>query len=226
MPKEVYIVIPCYNETAVIADTIRSLDKLPYKVVVVDDGSAIPVDTYLNGLNVFYLRHQINLGQGAALQTGTQFAYENGADVVIHFDADGQHNPDDIPVMLKTMDQNGSDVILGSRFINPEHTKEIPPVRKLILRVARLVNGVFTGLWLTDAHNGFRCLNRRAMQLIRIKENRMAHATEILQLIEKHKLKYTEVPTHITYTQYSMKKGQSSLNSLNIFIDLVLNSFR
>jgi polyprenyl-phospho-N-acetylgalactosaminyl synthase len=226
MKKQVFIVIPCYNETEVVAQTIRSLDRFPYKIVVVDDGSITPVDQYLRGLNVYYLRHRINLGQGAALQTGTQFAYEQGADVVIHFDADGQHNPDDIPVMLDTMEHKQADVILGSRFINPEHTKEIPPVRKIILRIARLVNGLFTGLWLTDAHNGFRCLNRKAMQKINIKENRMAHATEILQLIKKHGLRYVEVPTHITYTQYSMKKGQSSLNSLNIFIDLVLNSFR
>jgi len=226
MNENVFIVIPCYNETEVIADTVRSLQKFPYKVVVVDDGSLTPVEQYLSGLHVYYIRHRINLGQGAALQTGMQFALEQGADAVIHFDADGQHNPNDIPVMLNALREKNVDVVLGSRFINPEDTKEIPPVRKIILRIARLVNGIFTGLWLTDAHNGFRCLSRKALQSIYIKENRMAHATEILQLIKKKSLSYVEVPTHITYTQYSMKKGQSSLNSINIFIDLVLNSFR
>jgi hypothetical protein len=152
------------------------------------------------------------------------YAYQQGAQAAVHFDADGQHNYYEIPTLLAPILAQKADFVLGSRFINPKHIAQIPTTRRQILRIARLINFLFTGIYLTDAHNGFRALSRTALQCTQLTENRMAHATEILQIIKKSGLKYQEIPTKIVYTEYSKQKGQSSLNSINILLDLILKN--
>jgi glycosyltransferase involved in cell wall biosynthesis len=168
------------------------------------------------------LRHEINLGQGAAIQTGIEFALQHGAEFAVTFDADGQHNFEEIPALLEPIIANRADITMGTRFKRAEDIAQIPSSRKLILKGAIMVNGIFTGMWLTDAHNGFRAMNRTALANIKLRENRMAHASEILSQIKAHKLRYEEVPVRIIYTDYSRLKGQSSMNSVNILIDLLL----
>jgi glycosyltransferase involved in cell wall biosynthesis len=176
----------------------------------------------LADLPIHYLRHPINLGQGAALQTGMDYAKAQGAEAVIHFDADGQHDKNDIPQFLAAL-ETGVDVVIGSRFLRESDLAQVPKGKRLVLRCARIVNGVFTGMWLTDAHNGFRALGRKALEAIDLTENRMAHATEIMSQIRAAKLTVKEVPVTIRYTDYSQAKGQKWTNSLNILIDLILN---
>lgn len=195
-----------------------------YKIVLIDDGSVVPVSSFLRAQGVFVLRHGINLGQGAALQTGMDFAKLQHATAVVHFDADGQHNYLEIPLMLAPILASEADFVLGSRFLSPQHIAQIPQGRRWLLRAARAVNYLFTGLYLSDAHNGFRALSQKALENTQLTECRMAHATEILQIIKKSQLPYTEVPTHIVYTDYSKQKGQSSLNAINIFFDLLLKN--
>lgn len=221
MSSNVFIIIPCYNEQAVLRETVRDLLSLNARVILVDDGSTVPVQTVADDLPVEILRHPINLGQGAALQTGMDYAVCNGAKAVIHFDADGQHQASDIPRFLDKLEQ-GADVVLGSRFLRAEDSDALPLRKRLLLQGARLVNLIFTGLWLSDAHNGFRALNQRAMKAIRLQENRMAHASEILGQIRKARLKVMEIPTRISYTEYSLRKGQKLSNSFNILLDLLL----
>ncbi|WP_020596180.1 glycosyltransferase family 2 protein [Spirosoma panaciterrae] len=222
--KRVFILIPSYNEANVIRKTIASLQG-PYEIVLIDDASTDNTSQVVAGLPIYYLRHTVNLGQGAALQTGMTFAYQQGADIVVHFDADGQHNPNDIPRFIDELESRKLDVVLGSRFLLREDRVSVPAFKQVILKVATLINGIITGLWLTDAHNGFRVMNRRSLGLIRLKENRMAHATEILAEIYRHKLNVVEMSTHITYTDYSKAKGQSWTNSLNILFDLFVNRY-
>jgi len=217
------VIIPCYNEMVVIRQTVTQVLDAGYEVAVIDDGSDENILQQLEGLPIHYLRHDVNLGQGAALQTGMEYALAQGVEIVVHFDADGQHQAEDISIMIEPIDTGQVDVVLGSRFMNSNHAKSIPFNRKLLLQMARYTNLLFTGLWLTDAHNGFRALNRKAMQTIRITENGMGHAIEILQQIKTHKLTYCERPTQVVYTEYSKKKGQSLWNAVNIFIYLVLN---
>lgn len=224
MSKRVFIVIPAYNETAVLRQTVEELLPLGFTIVVVDDGSYFPQALHLTGLPVVCLRHVVNLGQGAALQTGMAYAREAGGDAVVHFDADGQHSPSDIASLLAALD-TGADVALGSRFLCRDDASQIPRGRRLLLRLGRFVNGLFTGLWLTDAHNGLRALNKRALERIDLTENRMAHATEILSQIRREKLAVKEVPVTIRYTDYSQKKGQKWSNSINILIDVILNKW-
>ncbi len=195
---------------------------LPYEVVVIDDGSTENILDEIKDLNIYYLRHPVNLGQGAALQTGMDFAFRNEASFLIHFDADGQHQVSDIKKMLEPLKNENCDVVLGSRFLQDSTKASVPFYKRSLLQFAKIVNGLFTGIWLSDAHNGFRALNRNAFSKIRLEENNMVHATEIIQQIKKHNLVYQEVPTQIIYTEYSKQKGQSPLNAISIFIDLIL----
>ncbi len=220
-PEQVFIILPSYNEGAVLRQTVESLLPLRHRIVVVDDASDESPRALLAGLPVTLLTHSQNLGQGAALQTGMDYARAEGAAAVVHFDADGQHNPQEIAAFLQALD-NGADVALGSRFLRPGDRRLVPPFKRLFLRVARLVDLCFTGLWLSDSHNGFRALGPRALQKIRLRENRMAHASEILSCIRRSHLRIAEVPTAIHYSQYALQKGQKLSNSLNIVLDLLI----
>lgn len=224
MTSKIFVIIPSYNEGSVLRETILSLGE-NYKIVVVDDASSDNTKHVVSDLSVYYLRHPINLGQGASLQTGMDFAYQQGADIVVHFDADGQHNSGDILRFIEKLQKDNLDVVIGSRFIKSEDTVLVPPFKRIVLMVAKFINGLVTGLWLTDAHNGFRVLNRRALKVIQLKENRMAHATEILTQINHHKLHYKELDTRVIYTDYSKQKGQNWTNSFNILFDLIVNRY-
>lgn len=221
--ERVYVVIPCFDEGEIIYEVIGSLRENGYSVVVVDDGSSHPVKLLQSDSRVHLLRHEINLGQGAALQTGMEYAIARNADYIVHFDADGQHDVTAISEFLYTLHSDRLDIILGSRFLKEESLSHIPMIKKLVLRTARLVNWVFTGLYLTDAHNGFRVMTKEAAMKIKLTENRMAHATEIINIISAKKLRWKEMPVTVRYTDYSRAKGQSSLNAINIIIDLILN---
>ncbi|MCC5613116.1 glycosyltransferase family 2 protein [Nostoc sp. CHAB 5834] len=224
MTDQVFIVIPTYNEGKVIRQTIRSLGD-QYKIIIVDDASTDDTANAIRDLPIYYLRHDINLGQGAALQTGMDFALQQGADIVVHFDADGQHNPADIDRFANVLRTQKVDIVLGSRFMRQEDLLAIPRLRRLLLRIARLINGLLTGLWLSDAHNGFRVMNRQALRAIQLKENRMAHASEILMQIRRQRLRYVEYPTHIVYTEYSQVKGQRWQGAIDILIDIFINKY-
>ena len=222
MAQRILIIVPCYNEGEVLKTTVQELVDLHYEVVVVDDGSLVsPWEEMLRGMPIHFLRHTINLGQGAALQTGMDYAKSLHADAVVHFDADGQHSPEDIPTMVEMLQK--VDIVLGSRFLCKEYLAKVPFMKRQLLRCARIVNRLFTGLKLTDVHNGLRALGPAALAAIDLTENRMAHATEIVSQIKQNRLSWCEVPSNIRYTTYSRQKGQRWYNSVNILIDLVLN---
>jgi glycosyltransferase involved in cell wall biosynthesis len=225
LSKRIFIVIPAYNEGPILKATLQLLLQQKYAVVVVDDGSTDDTWALLADLPVYTLRHSINLGQGAALQTGTTFALQQGAEIIVHFDADGQHRVEDIEPLIAPVCANEADVVLGSRFLHKATGAQVPYLRRVMLRGAVLVNWVMTGMWLTDAHNGLRALSRNAARQIDLLENRYTHASEILLQIRHHKLRYTERPTHILYTTYSLAKGQTPWNALHIVIDLMIRKF-
>ncbi|MDX2248929.1 MAG: glycosyltransferase family 2 protein [Bacteroidia bacterium] len=220
--EQILVIVPAYNEAAVIRKTVRGLLDAGYPVVVVDDCSTDGTAEKISDLNLFYIRHAINLGQGAALMTGMAFARRRDMDYVVHFDADGQHQVEDIPGLLAPLLEGVADITLGSRFLRRESRRLVPPLRRVLLKIAVLINGLFANMWLTDAHNGLRALNHRALEKIQLRENGMAHATEILSEIRQKKLRYREVPMKARYTEYSRSKGQSALDSLSILTDLII----
>jgi len=194
-----------------------------HAIVVIDDGSKDQTHLAICDLPIYYLAHLVNLGQGAAIQTGMEFALKMGAEYIVHFDADGQHNPEDLHTVLAPILNGKAEVVLGSRFLRIQDTLQVPFLRSLLLKMAIVVNGLFTGLWLSDAHNGFRAFSRLSAEQINLRENGFAHATEILGQIRKSGMKVVEIPVTIHYTDYSRQKGQSSLNALNILFELILN---
>ncbi|TAE58532.1 MAG: glycosyltransferase family 2 protein [Bacteroidetes bacterium] len=216
------MLVPVFNEAAVLRQTLTELLQAEYEVIVVDDGSGDHSGAIASSLPVYYVRHAVNMGQGAALQTGMRLAQQLGARYLVHFDADGQHRCADIPALIAPLLADTADICLGSRFLSAESRNAVPPLRRWLLRAAILVNYAFTGLWLSDAHNGFRALNARAISAIELTENDMAHATEILAEISRRRLRYTEVPVQVRYTAYSLGKGQRMAHALRIFTTLLL----
>lgn len=219
---EVWVIIPTYNEADVIGDVLDDLVKTGYSILVVDDCSTDNSVSIALTYPVTLLRHSINLGQGAALQTGFDYVIaQSEAKYVITFDSDGQHDSLDIPNLLKPLISGKHDVSLGSRFLNPSKTQHVPWNRWVILKFGIIFSRIITRLKLTDTHNGLRGFTIEALRLVTITQNRMAHASEILAHIAKNQLRWIEVPVTIRYTHYSRKKGQSGLNAINILWDLI-----
>lgn len=217
--KKVAIIIPAFNEAAAIGDALDSLLSMArehnWQVVVIDDGSADDTAKIVAALPVYLLVHPINLGQGAALATGIDYALSRGADYVVTFDSDGQMCPEDIPRLLEQASKPDVDVALGSRFLTLK-PQGMPFIKKIVLKMAVIFTRITTGLKVSDVHNGFRVFKAQALAKISIRQNRMAHASEILSEIARSKLKYKEVPVTIRYTEYSKAKGQSISNAFNI----------
>jgi glycosyltransferase involved in cell wall biosynthesis len=212
--ERVWIVIPAYKEAGRIRTTLEEL--LPHypNVVVVDDGSPDDCGSIAKLCGVWVVRHPINRGQGAAIQTGIDFALGRGAASIVTFDSDGQHDPADIPAMLAPIRSGEVDVALGSRFLG--RTVGMPASRRIVLKLAVLFTRVASRIRVTDTHNGLRALSRRAAEAIRIRQDRMAHASEILDEIRRLRLRYTEVPVTIRYSAATLAKGQSSWNAVLI----------
>lgn len=224
-PSRVALVIAAYNEGSVIGDVIRDALRLFPSIIVVDDGSKDDTACAACAAGATVLCHPINLGQGAALQTGLTYALRLDVDFVVTFDADGQHRPEDVQTMLAELIRTGNQVALGSRFLG-DKAIGMTTSRRLLLKAATVFTRITTGLSVTDAHNGLRTLRRDAVEAIVIKQNRMAHASEILEEIGDKKLSYCEVPVTIRYTDYSKAKGQSGLGAFNILIDLLVARIR
>lgn len=214
--ERVWIVIPAYNESERIGGVVAELLALGHPVVVVDDGSRVPAAEALGGCAVHLLRHAINLGQGAALQTGITYALERGAEVIVTFDADGQHQSADLSRLTEPVLTGKVDVALGSRFLAGGRAVHISSARRIVLRLAVLFTRLTTALPVTDTHNGLRAFSRHAARSLNITQNGMAHASQILHEIAAQKLTFIEVPVTIVYTEYSVRKGQRISNAFNV----------
>ena len=218
--NSVFIVVPAYNEGLQIKSVLQELVELGYSVVVVDDCSGDDTLAQCMTMPVTTLHHVINLGQGAALQTGIEYAKQNGAKYMVTFDSDGQHKAEDIKRLIDALEEHGADIALGSRFLG--EAVGMKRSRGLVLKAAIAFTNWATRLDLTDTHNVLRAFRAECSALLRMKQNGMAHASEILSAIAENNLKYIEVPTTVTYTEYSQNKGQSNLGAIDILFDLVL----
>jgi polyprenyl-phospho-N-acetylgalactosaminyl synthase len=216
---DVWVVVPAFNEGRTIARVVRDLQANCPLVVVVDDGSADGTGRAALREGAVVVRHFVNLGQGAALQTGIDYALSRGAAVVATFDADGQHDVDDLLVMLRRLQGGDVDVVLGSRFLG--RADGIPVGRRMALRLAVLFTRAATGMKVTDVHNGLRVMTGAAARRLHLTQEGMAHASEVLTQIHRARLRFAEVPVTITYTPYSLAKGQKLADGFRILTDLV-----
>jgi polyprenyl-phospho-N-acetylgalactosaminyl synthase len=222
MNPDTSVIIPVYNEEHAVRPVIQQLSKHFKNIVCVDDGSQDNSAAVIAKTAAQLVKHPINLGQGAALQTGIDFALQDSAiKYFITFDADGQHRVEDALKLLHYARKHPVDIVLGSRFLG--NASNVSFVKKTFLQLAVLFSNATSGLKLTDAHNGLRVLNRTAAEKLRITMPDMAHASEIINKIAKQKLRYAELPVTIKYNAYSKAHGQSMLNSVNITFDLLVN---
>ena len=221
--KDTFVVIAAFNEAKSIEDVVNELkdNKFP-NVIVVDDGSSDNTGSIAEEAGATVLTHCINRGQGAALKTGIDFAIMNNADIIVTYDADGQHCVKDLPGIIAPVKEGVADIALGSRFLRRETQETVPLIRKIFLKGGTFIVWAMYGMKLSDSHNGLRAISRDAAMRMRLRTNRMEHASEILDEIKRRNLKYCEVPVTIKYTEYSKARGQGTLNAFRILSKMVI----
>ncbi|OGD83128.1 hypothetical protein A2165_02000 [Candidatus Curtissbacteria bacterium RBG_13_40_7] len=214
------IVIPAFNESAVIFRVLKSLPKKlsgvsTIETLVVNDGSTDTTLDEVKKAKVNIISHLLNRGAGAATKTGIDYAKNTNADIVVTFDADGQHNPDDIQKVIDPVFKKRADLVIGSRLLKRQ---EIPFDRFVLNWIANLITLILFGIFSTDSQSGLRAFSKKAMALIDFKSDRMDFSSEILLEAKRNNLKIVEVPIRAIYTPYSRVKGQKNINALSIFI--------
>ncbi|MBU1148464.1 glycosyltransferase family 2 protein [Patescibacteria group bacterium] len=215
------IVIPAYNEESTIAKVLAEVKPLFPNIIVIDDGSTDNTYQIAKGLGVTVLRHMINRGLGGALGTGFQAALLNQADIVVTFDADGQHQVEDISRLIKLIIEGQADVVIGSRM---KDRKGMPLHRQLANVVGNLVTKLLFGIWVSDSQSGLRAFSRQAASQININSNEMEVSSEIINEIHVHQLRLTEIPIAPIYTDYSLSKpqGQNFITGLKTLLKLIM----
>jgi glycosyltransferase involved in cell wall biosynthesis len=219
--KGTWVVIAAYQEQTMVGRVVASVRETFPNVVVVDDGSRDATAQRARDAGAHVLRHAINRGQGAALQTGIAWALERGAEIVVTFDADGQHDAGDLPHLVRPICQGQADFVLGSRFLTGRPS-DVPRLRRLVLAGGVWFTWLTSGLRLSDTHNGLRAFSRRAARGLDLRLDRMAHASELIDQLQRSGLPFVEVPVRVRYTAYSRSKGQGSGNALRIVVDYLL----
>ena len=220
---DVWIVVPAYNEAAVVGEVIADLRSVFDHVVCVDDGSQDDTAAVALRAGAHLVRHPVNLGQGAAIQTGIEYARSQpGAEVFVTFDADGQHRVKDVMRMIDRLTAEDVDIVIGTRFADQGVHSEVPVLKRIVLRTAVWLSPRSRRLNLSDAHNGLRVFNRTVAGGLDIAISGMGHASEIVALVDENNWRVTEEPVEILYTDYSKSKGQPLVNGVNIVFDVFL----
>ena len=217
--SSVWIIVPAFNEAQVIGDVIADLRSVFARVVCVDDGSRDDTADVARRAGAHVVSHPVNLGQGAAIQTGVEYARSQpGAVVFATFDADGQHRLKDVVSMMERLSRGDVDIVIGNRFTGST-ISQTPPLKRLILRAAASLSPRSRRLGLTDAHNGLRVFGRPVADQLNLTMSGMSHASEFIALIDENNWRVAEEPVEILYTDYSLSKGQPLLNGVNIVFD-------
>ena len=209
---KVLIVIPAHNEAQKIYSVVQNVIDRGYDVVVIDDGSSDSTADKARKAGAVVLKHFVNRGYGAALETGNQYALRNNYDVIVHFDGDGQHNADEIKNLVNPIIREKVDVVIGSRFLRDNES--VPIIRKILIKLAIIFTWIISGMKLSDAHNGFRAFSRGALEVLECKQDGMSYASEVIDQIAEHKLRVGEMPVTIQYTDYSKSKGESNIKKI------------
>jgi len=217
------VVIPAYNEEKTISQVIEGVKKYAENIIVVDDGSTDKTDQLAKKQKVIVYRHLINRGLGGALATGIEAALNHKADIILTFDADGQHQAEDIPRLIQPIIESEADVSIGSRFLEKN---KIPFNRKIANFIGNIITFILFGIWVSDSQSGLRCFNKKAARTLKIETSSMEASSEIIKEIKNHQLRLKEIPIKAIYTEYSLSKGQSFIVGIKTLTKLVLLKFR
>ena len=217
--SDTWLIVPCYNEGSVIFDVLSHARETFPNIVAVNDGSRDDSAAQIRAAGAHLVNHPVNLGQGAAIQTGVEYARaQPGAQFFVTFDADGQHQEKDVVRMIERLRAEPVDILVGTRFAGQDNS-QVPWIKRMVLKTVVLLSPRTRKLGLTDAHNGLRAFNKRVADEMNIRMNGMSHASEIVSMIDKQGWRVDEEPVDILYTEYSMSKGQSLINGVNILAD-------
>lgn len=215
----VWIVIPAFNEATVIAEVVADVRTVFDHVVCVDDGSTDGTGEIALRAGAHLLRHPVNVGQGAAIQTGVEYARRQpGARAFATFDGDGQHRVKDVAAMIDRLSTGEVDILIGTRFAGLAGSRP-PFLKRVVLRTATRLSRRGRRLGLTDTNNGLRVFNKTVADGLDITMSGMSHANEFIMLIAEKHWRVAEEPVEVLYTDYSKSKGQPLLNGVNIIFD-------
>jgi glycosyltransferase involved in cell wall biosynthesis len=223
------IVIPAYNEEKMIGEVIRGCQRQnkDSQIVVIDDGSKDRTKKIAQEAGAIVLSHPINRGLGASLSTGLTAALlllKDKEGIIVTLDADGQHDPREIPKLIEPILKGEAEVVIGSRFISSER-KKIPFLRYLANWCGNFFTWLLFGIKVTDSQSGFRAFSFQAAQKIRLRTNTMEVSSEIIREIKLNNLKLKEVPITPIYTDYSLSKGQGFWRGLETLWKLIILRF-
>lgn len=221
---DTWLIVPCFNEATVIRGVLENALRTFPNIVAVNDGSRDGSDREIHASGAHLVNHPVNLGQGAAIQTGIEYARsQEGAKYFVTFDADGQHQVKDVVAMVGRLREEPVDIIVGTRFGRPrQEGDQVPWIKRVVLKTVVFLSPRTRRLGLTDAHNGLRAFNRRVATETNLRMNGMSHASEFVALMDHNEWRVAEQPVDILYTEYSMSKGQSLFNGVNILADSLI----
>lgn len=223
---ELWVLLPAFNEAAVIREVIRNVRTCGYHhIIVVDDGSSDDTARIALEEKTVLLSHPVNRGAGAVIQTGILYARLKGINTMVQMDSDGQHHPEDIDHLFKTMQSEDCDIVVGSRFMGGNYN--IPKIRVFYNSISNIITNWFCKRWYSDTQSGFRMFNRRAIEKLDLQIDGFGYCSEMIIQAERKSLRISEVPISVSYTKYSMSKGQDFfmgvVTATNLFWKLLFN---
>lgn len=225
---KVLVIVPAFNESQVISKVIQSIPKKlkgisKLEVVLIDDGSKDRTISEAKKTGITIASHIINRGLGATIRTGFEIARQKGADIMVTFDGDGQHNPKDIQKLINPIIDKKADFIVGSRFIR---NQQVPLDRFIINWIANFITFALYGVLSSDSQSGLRAFSKKAINKIDVKADKMDFSSELLLEAKRSNLVIREIPINAIYTIYSRKKGQKNINALPVFARLLIKILR
>lgn len=211
-------IIPAFNEEKTIKEVVSKLKNYADQIIVIDDGSRDRTSQTALEAGATVYRHMLNLGLGGALGTGIKAALSQGADIIVTLDADAQHDPAEIPALLKPILDGEADAVIGSRFLIRQ---PMPLFRRLGIPFLNIVTFLLFGAKTTDSQSGYRAFSKKTAQALEIRAQGMEVSSEIIKEIKVRGLKMKEVPIKATYTEYSLSKGQGLVTGIKTLIKLL-----
>ncbi len=222
---KIAVIIPAYNEENAIGKVITKVPQYipdigPVRIYVVDDGSVDKTGNIALKAGAHVVHHAINLGVGATTITGMQAALRDGADILVTLDGDGQHDPTEIEALVTPIAENDVDFVIGSRFLKKPN-KQTPKIRIVGNRIMNIITFLFYRVWISDTQSGYKAFSAKTASRMHLSFFGYEICSEMIGEIRRLKLTYQEVPIKAIYSQYSLKKGQSALNGVNILLRMI-----
>lgn len=220
--SDIYIVLSSYNEEETLEEVVNGLVERGFKVLIIDDGSKDNTPQISKRLvkehapMVYYYRHMINVGLGGAIKTGIKAALKRGADIIITFDADGQHNPDDLYNMYPPLQDGEADIVIASRDFS-----DMPTGRRFGNEVMNWITYIFQGKMVTDSQSGLRGFTRQTAEKLTLNSAQYGISSEIIGEIKRKNLRLLEVPMTTIYDERTIQKGTNTIVGIKIVLEFI-----